>query len=87
MKKLFLLSNAHIDHVWLWEWQEGATATVATFRAAADICEEFDGLIMAKMLPNGWQSCAVQRNSVCVTESKPIFSPLSRAAGMPMIPS
>lgn len=45
MKKLFLLSNAHIDPVWLWEWQEGATATVATFRAAADICEEFDGFV------------------------------------------
>ena len=45
MKKLFLVSNAHIDPVWLWEWQEGATATVATFRAAADICEEFDGFV------------------------------------------
>lgn len=45
MKKLFLLSNAHIDPVWLWEWQEGATATIATFRAAADICEEFDGFV------------------------------------------
>lgn len=45
MRKLFLISNAHIDPVWLWEWQEGATATVATFRAAADICEEFDGFV------------------------------------------
>ncbi|MBE6958662.1 MAG: alpha-mannosidase [Ruminococcaceae bacterium] len=45
MNKLFLLSNAHIDPVWLWQWQEGATATVATFRAAAEICEEFDGFV------------------------------------------
>lgn len=45
MKKLLLVSNAHIDPVWLWQWQEGATATVATFRAAADICEEFDGFV------------------------------------------
>lgn len=45
VKRMFLISNAHIDPVWLWEWQEGATATVATFRAAADFCEEFDGYI------------------------------------------
>ena len=42
MKKLFMISNAHIDPVWLWEWQEGVTATIATFRSAAEICEEFD---------------------------------------------
>ena len=45
VKRMFLISNAHIDPVWLWEWQEGATATVATFRAAADFCEEFDGYV------------------------------------------
>lgn len=45
MKKLFLISNAHIDPVWLWEWQEGATATIATFRAVADFCEEFEGYV------------------------------------------
>lgn len=45
MNKLFLLSNSHIDPVWLWQWQEGATAAVATFRAAADICEEFEGFV------------------------------------------
>ena len=45
MKKLFAISNAHIDPVWLWEWQEGATATIATFRSAADFCDEYDGYI------------------------------------------
>lgn len=45
MHKLFLVSNAHVDPVWLWEWQEGATAAIATFRAAADFCEEFDGYV------------------------------------------
>ena len=45
MKKLFAISNAHIDPVWLWEWQEGATATIATFRTAADFCDEYDGYI------------------------------------------
>ncbi|MCL6459309.1 MAG: alpha-mannosidase, partial [Gorillibacterium sp.] len=45
MKKLHLLSNAHLDPVWQWEWEEGAAAAVSTFRAAADFCEEFEGYI------------------------------------------
>lgn len=45
MKKLHLLSNAHLDPVWQWEWEEGAAAAVSTFRAAADFCEEFDGYV------------------------------------------
>lgn len=45
MEKLFLVCNAHLDPVWLWDWQEGATAAVATFRTAAEICEETDGFV------------------------------------------
>lgn len=45
MKKLFLVCNAHLDPVWLWDWQEGATAAIATFRAAVDICEESEGFV------------------------------------------
>ncbi|NQX69661.1 alpha-mannosidase [Paenibacillus alba] len=45
MKKLHLLSNAHLDPVWQWQWEEGAAAAVSTFRAAADFCEEFEGYI------------------------------------------
>ncbi len=45
MNQLFLVSNSHIDPVWLWDWQEGATAAIAAFRAAADFCEEFDGYV------------------------------------------
>ncbi|MFB9277032.1 glycoside hydrolase family 38 C-terminal domain-containing protein [Cohnella cellulosilytica] len=45
MKKLHLISNAHLDPVWQWEWEEGAAAAVSTFRAAADFCEEFDGYV------------------------------------------
>ncbi|RAV00992.1 alpha-mannosidase [Paenibacillus sp. YN15] len=45
MKKLHLLSNAHLDPVWQWEWEEGAAAAVSTFRAAAEFCEEYDGYI------------------------------------------
>ncbi len=45
LKKLHLISNAHLDPVWQWEWEEGAAAAVSTFRAAADFCEEFDGYV------------------------------------------
>jgi alpha-mannosidase len=36
-----LICNSHIDPVWLWEWEEGAAEGLATFRAAADFCDEF----------------------------------------------
>ena len=45
MKKFHLISNAHIDPVWQWEWEEGAAAAVSTFRCAASFCREFDGYI------------------------------------------
>lgn len=45
MKKIHLVCNAHIDPVWQWEWEEGASAAVSTFRAAADFCDEFDGFV------------------------------------------
>ncbi len=42
MNTLHLICNAHIDPVWLWDWEEGAAATISTFRSAADLAEEFD---------------------------------------------
>ncbi len=44
-KTLYMLSNAHLDPVWQWEWEEGAAAALSTFRCAADFCEEFDGYV------------------------------------------
>ncbi|MEW6747833.1 MAG: glycoside hydrolase family 38 C-terminal domain-containing protein [Planctomycetota bacterium] len=44
-RTIHLVCNAHIDPAWLWEWQEGAGETLATFRAAAELCEEFDGFV------------------------------------------
>ena len=29
MKKLYLVCGAHIDPVWLWNWQEGAAAAIS----------------------------------------------------------
>jgi len=44
-KKVFLVCNAHLDPVWLWQWQEGLAETISTFRTAARFCEEFDGFV------------------------------------------
>mgnify|MGYP000749541601 CR=1 FL=1 len=41
-KVLHLVCNAHIDPVWQWDWNEGATAALATFWSAAELAEEFD---------------------------------------------
>ena len=44
-RTVHLVSNAHLDPVWLWEWEEGAAEALATFRAAADLGEQFDDYI------------------------------------------
>lgn len=41
---LHMIGNAHIDPVWLWQWQEGFQEVKATFRSALDRlneCEDF----------------------------------------------
>ncbi len=45
MKKIILVCNAHIDPVWLWEWEEGVAEVLSTFRTAADFCDTWDGLV------------------------------------------
>ena len=42
---IHLICNAHLDPVWLWEWEEGAAEAISTFRVAAKFCEEFDAFI------------------------------------------
>ena len=44
-KTIHLVCNAHLDPVWMWEWEEGAAEALSTFRTAADLCEEFDGFV------------------------------------------
>jgi alpha-mannosidase len=39
-KTLFMIGNAHIDPVWLWQWQEGFHEVKATFRSALDRMNE-----------------------------------------------
>ncbi len=42
MKELHLICNAHLDPVWQWDWNEGASSALATFYSAVDIAEEYD---------------------------------------------
>jgi alpha-mannosidase len=41
-KTLYMIGNAHIDPVWLWQWQEGFHEVKATFRSALDRMKEYD---------------------------------------------
>ena len=37
-----MICNAHIDPIWQWEWEEGASATLSTFQSAANLAKDFD---------------------------------------------
>ncbi len=39
-KTLYMIGNAHLDVVWLWNWQEGFQEIKATFRSALDRMNE-----------------------------------------------
>ena len=45
MKKLHLVCNAHLDPVWLWQWEEGLGEALSTFRIAAEFCESYEGFV------------------------------------------
>ena len=42
---LHLICNAHLDPVWQWRWEEGASEALATFRVAAELLREHPGFI------------------------------------------
>jgi len=44
-KSVHLICNAHLDPVWLWQWQEGAAEAISTFRTAAELCESHSDFI------------------------------------------
>lgn len=44
-KRMHMIGNAHIDPVWLWQWQEGFQEIKATFRSALDRMKEFDDFV------------------------------------------
>jgi alpha-mannosidase len=43
--KLHMIGNAHIDPVWLWQWQEGFHEVKATFRSALNRMTEYEDFI------------------------------------------
>jgi alpha-mannosidase len=43
--RVHLICNAHLDPVWQWRWQEGASEAMATFRNAATLLREHKELI------------------------------------------
>jgi alpha-mannosidase len=40
-----LVCNAHIDPIWMWQWEEGAREAISTFRTAADFLDEYPEFI------------------------------------------
>ncbi len=42
MKKVHLICNAHIDPIWQWDWQEGVSAVISTFKSAVNLAKDFD---------------------------------------------
>ncbi len=40
-KKIYMIGNAHLDPVWMWQWQEGCAEVKATFKSALDRMKEF----------------------------------------------
>jgi alpha-mannosidase len=43
-----MIGNAHIDPVWQWSWQAGVDEALATFRSAADRCDEYPEFIFTR---------------------------------------
>ena len=43
--KLHMIGNAHLDPVWLWNWQEGFQEAKATFKSALDRMEEDENFV------------------------------------------
>ena len=46
-KKLYMIGNAHLDPVWLWNWQEGFQEAKATFRSALDRMKEDEEFVFS----------------------------------------
>ncbi len=48
MLTVHMIGNAHLDPVWLWHWQQGADEALATFRSAADRCDEYPDFLYTR---------------------------------------
>jgi alpha-mannosidase len=43
-----MIGNAHLDPVWLWNWQAGVDEALATFRSAADRCDDYPDFVYTR---------------------------------------
>ncbi len=43
--KVHLICNAHLDPVWQWQWEEGCSEALSTFRTAVTVIDEYPELI------------------------------------------
>ena len=42
LKNVYLICNAHIDPVWQWDWKDGLTACISTFRSVVNLSHKYD---------------------------------------------
>lgn len=50
-----MIGNAHIDPVWMWQWQEGYQEVKATFRSALDRMKEYDDFVFTSSSSFGYE--------------------------------
>jgi len=43
--KTFMFCNAHLDPVWLWQWESGMSEAISTFRSASALIDEYPDFI------------------------------------------
>ena len=44
-RTLHMIGNAHLDPVWLWQWQEGFQEVKSTFCSALDRLDEYEDFL------------------------------------------
>ena len=43
--KTYMFCNAHLDPVWLWQWESGMSEAISTFRSASRLIDEYPDFI------------------------------------------
>lgn len=43
--KTYMFCNAHLDPVWLWQWESGMSEALSTYRAASEMIDEYPDFI------------------------------------------
>ncbi|MBR5366818.1 MAG: alpha-mannosidase [Clostridia bacterium] len=43
--KTYMFCNAHLDPVWLWQWESGMSEAISTFRSAAKLIDEYPDFV------------------------------------------